>query len=126
MKATAAEVPMTLGEQLLKDALRQLSGWTGDTTGISRTLPIDDSQHAEMTERIKVYADTLELRPFVRRHDGATTVSVRNPDGVSANDIAFAARVEDAYRSIAHITDIEPARSTWSLAGWWKRRTTTT
>lgn len=119
---------MTLGENLLKDALQQLSGWTGDTTGISRTLPIDESQHADLTERIKVYSDTFELRPSVRRQDGSTTVSVRNPDGMSANDIAFAARVEDAYRAMAHITDADDAtsRNSWRLTAWWNRRRSTT
>lgn len=118
---------MTLGENLLKDALQQLSGWTGDTTGITRTLPIDESQHADLTERIKVYADTLELRPYVQRLDGSTTVSVRNPDGVSANDIAFAARVEDAYRTIAHVTDAEDAtvRHSRRISAWWNRRRAT-
>lgn len=119
---------MTLGENLLKDALEQLSGWTGDTTGLTRTLPIDESQHADLTERIKVYADTLELRPFIRRNDGTTTVSVRNPDGVNANDVAFAARVEDAYRTIAHVTDAEDvtARNSWRLTSWWQKRRSAT
>ena len=43
----------------LSDALALLGGWTRDGVQLKRTLVCDDSQHAALTERIKVAADTL-------------------------------------------------------------------
>ncbi|MGH8791535.1 MAG: 4a-hydroxytetrahydrobiopterin dehydratase [Stackebrandtia sp.] len=86
---------------MLQDAMRQLDGWSSHPTRISRTLAIDESQHADLTERIKIYADTLRLRPDVSRRDGKTQIDLRSSDGVTLSEVNFAARVEGAYRDIA-------------------------
>ena len=39
-------------ENVLLDALRELNGWVADDNRLSRSLPLDDSQHAELAEQI--------------------------------------------------------------------------
>ena len=58
----------------LTDALALLSGWTQDGVQLKRVLACDESQHAALTERIKVAADTLRIRPGIRRR----TVTLRS------------------------------------------------
>ena len=86
----------------LSDALALLQGWTRDGTEIRRTLHLDDSQHAALTERMKVVADALQVRPHVRRLDGRTQIRLRTPGTTSltAGEVTLAARIEDLYRTI--------------------------
>jgi len=86
----------------LSDALALLQGWTRDDLAISRTLDLDDSQHAALTERMQVVADALQVRPDVRRLNGATLIRVRTPDGavLSSGEVTLAARIEGLYRTI--------------------------
>jgi len=86
----------------LTDALTLLAGWTRNGREIRRTLRLDDAQHAALTERIKVAADTLQLRPDIRRLDGHTQIRLCTPgdNALSAGEVTLAARIEDAYRSI--------------------------
>ncbi|MFV2020392.1 4a-hydroxytetrahydrobiopterin dehydratase [Micromonospora sp. LOL_023] len=90
------------GRDYLSDALTQLAGWTQHGRQIRRTLVLDDSQHAELTERIKVAADALHLRPDVRRVEGRTQIHLGAPngEGITEGDVALAARIEDVYRTI--------------------------
>ncbi len=85
----------------LTDALALLTGWTQDGVQLKRVLVCDDSQHAALTERIKVAADALSMRPEVRRLDGHTKICVPACNGsITAGEIALAARIEDAYRAV--------------------------
>jgi 4a-hydroxytetrahydrobiopterin dehydratase len=86
----------------LSDALALLAGWTRDGREIKRTLRLDDSQHAALTERIKVVADALQLRPEIRRLNGHTQIRLGSPDesSLTPGEVALAARIEDAYRAI--------------------------
>lgn len=86
----------------LSDALTLLAGWTRDGREIKRTLRLDESQHAALTERIKVVADALQLRPEIRRLNGHTQIRLGSPDepALTPGEVALAARIEDAYRSI--------------------------
>lgn len=86
----------------LTDALTLLAGWTRHGREISRTLRLDDSQHAALTERIKVAADALQLRPEITRREGHTQIRLGTPDGstLTAGEVALAARIEAAYRTI--------------------------
>lgn len=119
---------MTRGEDLLQDALRQLDGWSTDDTRMSRVLTLDESQHASLTEWIKIYADAFEQRPDVSRSDGQTRIAVAGTDGVTLSEVNFAARVEDAYQHIAGITSRDPRSTphadtpTGALRAWWNRR----
>jgi 4a-hydroxytetrahydrobiopterin dehydratase len=86
----------------LTDALALLGGWTHDGCLIKRILVIDDSQHAALTERVKVAADALRLRPEIRRLDGHTQICLGSTDGgtITAGEVTLAARIEDAYRTV--------------------------
>jgi 4a-hydroxytetrahydrobiopterin dehydratase len=86
----------------LSDALTLLGGWTQDGTRLRRELACDESQHAALTERIKVAADTLRIRPSIRRFDGHTQISLVAPEGgdITDGEVALAARIEDAYRTV--------------------------
>lgn len=90
------------GGDYLTDALTLLSGWTRDDSVIRRTLPLDDTQHAAFTERIKVAADALQLRPEIERMNGHTHIRLgaRDGGGLTAGEVTMAARIEDAYRAV--------------------------
>jgi pterin-4a-carbinolamine dehydratase len=90
----------------LSDALALLAGWTRDGRVIKRTLPLDDNQHAALTERIKVVADALQVSPQIRRLDGHTQIRLGTPDGngLTAGEVTLAARIEDAYRTVTNST----------------------
>jgi pterin-4a-carbinolamine dehydratase len=82
--------------------LTLLTGWTREGRELERTLRLDDAQHAALTERIKVVADALQLRPLIRRLDGHTQIRLGTLDSgaLSPGQVALAARIEDVYRSI--------------------------
>ena len=86
----------------LSDAFALLAGWTRDGREIKRTLRLDDVQHAALTERIKVVADALQLRPEIRRFNGQTQIRLGTPEGsaLTPGEVTLAARIEDAYRTI--------------------------
>ncbi|GAA1588518.1 4a-hydroxytetrahydrobiopterin dehydratase [Actinoplanes couchii] len=90
----------------LSDALTLLSGWTRDGVQLRRELACDDSQHAALTERIKVAADTLHIRPTIRRSDGHTQICLGQQDGTDITDgeVTLAARIEDFYRTVVETT----------------------
>ena len=93
---------LPLGRDDLRDALGQLKEWTGDAREIRRSMRLDETQHAALTERIQVVAEACELRPNVRRRNGLTEVCLRTPDGgaLTAGEVTLAARIEDAYRKV--------------------------
>src|SRR6185312_13581536 len=86
----------------LSDALTLLSGWERDGVQLKRVLVCDDSQHAALTERIKVAADTLRIRPAIRRTDGHTQICLGagESDAITDGQVTLAARIEDAYRTV--------------------------
>lgn len=91
-------------DDYLADALSLLSGWQRDGSEIHRTLLLDEAQHAALAERIKFFADALQVRARVRRGDGHTQIDLDSANGeLSVGEVNLAARIEDAYRSIAGI-----------------------
>lgn len=90
------------GTDYLNDALALLAGWSQDDRELTRTLALDDTQHAALTERIKVVADALQFRPEIRRMQGQTEIRLGTPggSGVTEGAVTMAARIEDAYRTI--------------------------
>jgi 4a-hydroxytetrahydrobiopterin dehydratase len=90
------------GSDYLNDALALLGGWTRDGVQLRRDLACDDSQHAALTERIKVAADTLHIRPRIRRINGHTQICLGSQDGTAITDgeVTLAARIEDFYRTV--------------------------
>jgi 4a-hydroxytetrahydrobiopterin dehydratase len=93
------------GNDYLSDALALLSGWTRDGVQLKRELACDDSQHAALTERIKVAADTLHIRPSIRRLDGHTQILLgeRDAEAITDGEVTLAARIEDFYRTVVGI-----------------------
>lgn len=96
----------TMRNDYLDDALTLLDGWQRGEQALTRTLPIDDAQHAALTERIKVAADALQIRPRISRQNGATEIRLDAPDGgsLTASEVTLAARIEDAYRTVTDQT----------------------
>jgi 4a-hydroxytetrahydrobiopterin dehydratase len=90
------------GDDHLSDALALLGGWTREDRLLRRTLTLDESQHAALTERIKVCADALRLRAEIRRLDGHTQIKLAAANGASITEreVTLAARIEDAYRTV--------------------------
>jgi 4a-hydroxytetrahydrobiopterin dehydratase len=90
------------GGDYLSDALTLLGGWTQDEREISRSFSLDDTQHAALTERIKVAADALQVRPEIRRLGGQTQIRVGTSEGagLTTTAVTMAARIEDAYRAV--------------------------
>jgi pterin-4a-carbinolamine dehydratase len=90
------------GRDYLSDALTLLADWDHDGGQLKRTMVLDDAQHAALTERIKVVADALHLRPEVRRLDGHTQIKLGscNGPGITEGEVTLAARIEDAYRTV--------------------------
>jgi 4a-hydroxytetrahydrobiopterin dehydratase len=95
----------TNGTDYLSDALALLSGWTRDGVQLKRELACDDSQHAALTERIKVAADTLHIRPSIRRLDGHTQILLgdRDAEAITDGEVTLAARIEDFYRTVVGV-----------------------
>lgn len=102
----------TTRDDYLHDALTLLNGWSREERELSRTLSLDETQHAALTERIKVAADALQCHPEIRRVDGETRIKVSDPAGATLTDdaVALAARIEDAYRTVTgHAPTAPPA-----------------
>src|SRR3954466_11521409 len=94
----------------LSDALALPGGWARDGVQLRRVLVCDDSEHAPLTERIKVAADTLRLRPSIRRLDGHTQICLgsRDGDAITDGEVTLAARIEDFYRTVVGATQPTP------------------
>ncbi|MEU3453211.1 4a-hydroxytetrahydrobiopterin dehydratase [Micromonospora sp. NPDC006766] len=86
----------------LSDALALLTGWTREGEQIHRTIALDDTQHAALTERVKVVADALHLRPEISRSADRTQIRVGHGDGdpLTEGAVLLAARIEDAVRAV--------------------------
>lgn len=110
----------TLNDEILREALAQLDGWRGDRHGIHRTLDITESEHAELTERIKVVADAMRMRPDLHRTDGRTQIGLDPIDGdaLTSAEIALAARIEAAYRTVAGPGHAPPVRHPRQWLPW--------
>jgi pterin-4a-carbinolamine dehydratase len=98
--APGTHPPTTRRDDYLSDALTLLAGWTRDEDEITRTLLLDDAEHAALTERIKVVADALQVQPDIRRSGGETRIRLAAGGGLTAGEVTMAARIEDAYRTI--------------------------
>ncbi len=89
----------------LSDAFALLAGWRRDGVEINRTFALDDAQHAALTERIKIIADALGVRPRIHRTDGQTEIGLDSDETgeLSPSEVHLAARIEDTYKTIAGI-----------------------
>lgn len=91
-------------DDYLVEALELLAGWHRNGSEINRTLQLDEAQHAALAERIKIFADVLQVRARLHHGDGHTMISLDSGGGeLSVGEVNLAARIEDAYRSIAGV-----------------------
>jgi len=93
-------MPTLLDADIVADAITRLRGWSGDTTGITRTFTLDDAQHADFLERVKVTSDAMDHHPEIARNGSTTrvTLATHSAGGVTELDIALASRVNDLAR----------------------------
>lgn len=93
-------MPTLLDAEIVADALTRLSGWSGDTKGLTRTFTLDDAQHADFLERVKVTSDAMDHHPDIGRNGRATQVTLvtHSSGGVTELDIALASRITDLAR----------------------------
>jgi 4a-hydroxytetrahydrobiopterin dehydratase len=96
-------MPTLLSKSLVRDAITRLHGWSGDTTGISRTITLTASQHSDFTERLKVCSDAMNHRPDISRVGDQTRIwlCTTAEGGITECDIALAARVNAIVRIVA-------------------------
>jgi 4a-hydroxytetrahydrobiopterin dehydratase len=95
----------TSSADYLSDAFALLAGWRRDGVEINRTFPLDDAQHAALTERIKIIADALGVRPRIYRSEGQTQIGLDSTETgeLSPSEVNLAARIEDTYKMITEI-----------------------
>jgi 4a-hydroxytetrahydrobiopterin dehydratase len=93
---------MRLGREDFRDALGQLKEWVREARELRRTMRLDESEHAALTERVKVVADALQLHPDIRRQNGQTQITLHAVEGgtVTADEVRLAARIEDIYHAV--------------------------
>ena len=102
----ARRTPLT-AEQLTA-ALTGLPAWSGDTTGIERTVPdIDFTDAAEVIAELAVAADELDHHPDVdvRWRTLRIALTTHSAGGVTALDVEYARRADEA---LATITETDP------------------
>jgi 4a-hydroxytetrahydrobiopterin dehydratase len=95
-------MPTRLSAALVRDALSRLTGWTGDTHSIGRTVTLTPSEFGDLTERVKVCSDAMNHRPEMHRHGNQTRLRLSTPaeGGVTECDIALASRIDDIVRVV--------------------------
>jgi pterin-4a-carbinolamine dehydratase len=96
-------MPTLLSASVVRDALSRLSGWSGGTGGIERTLHLSPDQYGAFTERLKVCSDALNHRPHLHRSGDVLQVWLCTDaeGGVTDSDIALAARIEYILTALA-------------------------
>jgi len=89
-----------LDNDLVTDALKGLDEWTGDTSGISRTVTLDGGDAEQLLADVSATADTMNHHPDVDRNGKSVTfrLSTHSEGGVTELDIALASRIDDLIR----------------------------
>lgn len=104
------------------DLLTCLNGWTRDLAGIGRSVRLSDAQYAELRERVKVCADAMRLRLALVRDGEYVRLTVScHPEGLTASEVALAARIDDIARSITgETTPATPPPAKTRDRRWWR------
>jgi len=95
-------MPTLLDAALVGDALTRLTGWDGDSSGISRTITLTDAQYGDFIERVKVTSDAMNHHPELTRDGDQVGITLRTHSvgGVTEYDIALASRINDLARIV--------------------------
>ncbi|HVF21072.1 MAG TPA: 4a-hydroxytetrahydrobiopterin dehydratase [Mycobacteriales bacterium] len=91
-------MPTLLTPRLVDSSLAALTDWSGDTSGISRTIRLDSpAQVVDLIEQVEVSAQSLNHEPVVERSGTAVTFTLTTHEvgGVSEIDISLAARINN-------------------------------
>jgi pterin-4a-carbinolamine dehydratase len=100
--STRPEVPTELSDEEIARRLRTLTGWTGDHTGISRSVRLPVDRVTPLVDRVQREARTMNDHAHVERHPDGVTFHLRTgPDGVVTEpDLSLAARIDEAVADI--------------------------
>jgi 4a-hydroxytetrahydrobiopterin dehydratase len=82
----------------LSEGLAELPGWTGDTTGISRTITADTFPRGiAMVTAVAQNAETINHHPDIdiRYTDVTFRLSTHSAGGVTEKDLELAARINE-------------------------------
>jgi 4a-hydroxytetrahydrobiopterin dehydratase len=93
-------MPTLLDAALVGDALARLTGWRGDSTGISRTITMTDAEYGDFIERVKVTSDAMNHHANINRSGDEVAIALvtHSAGGVTEYDIALASRINDLAR----------------------------
>ncbi|GLY67857.1 DUF2267 domain-containing protein [Amycolatopsis taiwanensis] len=97
-----AEVPTELSDAEIDQALRHLTGWTGDHTGISRTIQLPPDRLTPLTNRVQREARELNDHAHIEREADTVTVTLNTgqPGVVTEPDLELAERIDRAVAEI--------------------------
>lgn len=90
-------MPTLLTEHLVEDSLTALTDWSGDPSGISRTVSLPAHQTEDLLGEVAVTAQSMDHHPQIDRSGGSTTFLLRTDSegGVTELDIYMASRIDD-------------------------------
>lgn len=98
----SAEQPTRLTHDEVDAALRRLPEWTGDETGISRTVSLPDDRITSLVDRVQREAGEMNDHAQVERGSGTVTFRLRTGSAsVTEPDLTLARRVDAAVAQIA-------------------------
>lgn len=91
-----AEVPTELSDDEVANALRRLTGWSGDRHGISRTVTLPEDRLGPLIDRVQREArERNDHAHTARQRDGVTfTLRTGNPGVVTGPDVELAERID--------------------------------
>jgi uncharacterized protein (DUF2267 family)/pterin-4a-carbinolamine dehydratase len=95
------ERPTRLSAEELDAALRRLPDWTGDETGIARTVNLPDDRITPLVDRVQREAARMNDRAHVDRGHGTVTFRLSTGRrGVTEPDLALARQIDAAVTDI--------------------------
>nr|WP_106180532.1 DUF2267 domain-containing protein [Prauserella shujinwangii] len=94
--------PTELSDEDVQRALRGRTGWTGDHTGISRTVELPDDRVTPLVERVQREARARNDHAHVDRFPGGVTFTLRtgNRGVVTRPDLELAERIDAAVEDV--------------------------
>lgn len=94
-RSVRAEVPTELSEEEVATALRGLTGWEGDHTGISRTVLLPEEAVTPLVNRVEREARAANDHAHVERVQGGVRFTLRTGRAaVTEPDIQLAERID--------------------------------
>ncbi len=93
-----------LDADAIADGLARLEGWSGDRSGIRRTAKLPSFPAAiGVVDRVADIAEDMDHHPDIdiRWRTLTFTCVTHSAGGVTAKDLALAARIDDVVRSAA-------------------------